>query len=182
MSPAGHSAPPQPHWQLRPATVHDAATIESLEHLLFPEDAWSLEMILSEITHPTRAYWVAETDSQVIGYAGVMVVADTADVQNIAVLPDHQGRGLGTALLTRLHTEAAARGAREVLLEVRTENHRAQELYRRFGYRQITVRPRYYPGGGDALIMRAELVSPAPPSTTDLTSHMSPSPAQNNQD
>lgn len=167
-------------WQLRPATVHRVAAIESLEQQLFPEDAWSLEMILAEITHPTRAYWVAEADGQVIGYAGVMVVADTADVQNIAVAPHWEGRGLGKALLTQLHTEALSRGAREILLEVRTDNQRAQGLYRGFGYTEITVRRGYYPGGADALIMRAELAPREEPSTTDLTSHMNGTVNQDN--
>lgn len=167
-------------WQLRPATVHDAATIETLEQQLFPEDAWSLEMILTEITHPTRAYWVADSEGEVIGYAGVMVVAETADVQNMAVVAHCEGRGIGTALMTQLHTEAVARGAREVLLEVRTDNHRAQGLYRRFGYAEIAVRAGYYPGGADALIMRAQLAPPTPPSTTDLTSHMSAPVNQDN--
>ncbi|MDO5617338.1 ribosomal protein S18-alanine N-acetyltransferase [Kocuria sp.] len=164
--------PGAPEWNLRAATVADVATIETLEQQLFPEDAWSLEMILSEITHPTRSYWVAEAHGQVMGYAGVMVVADTADVQNIAVAPEHEGQGVGTALLTTLHREAKERGAREVLLEVRVDNHRAQALYQRFGYVALTVRPRYYPGGADALIMRAELALATPSTTTDLTSHM----------
>lgn len=158
-------------WSLRAAELSDVAAIEDLEQRLFPEDAWSLEMILAEINHPTRSYWVACSGDTVIGYAGVMVVGETADVQNIAVVPDHEGRGIGTALLTPLHTEAVHRGAREILLEVRVDNHRAQELYRRFGYADLTVRPRYYPGGVDALIMRAELDS-APRSTTNLTGHM----------
>ncbi|KAA9393635.1 ribosomal-protein-alanine N-acetyltransferase [Kocuria coralli] len=159
-------------WQLRPASAADAADLEALEQKLFPQDAWSLEMILSEITHRTRSYWVATADDRVIGYAGVMVVAETADVQNIAVVPDYEGQGIGTALLSRLHQVAVERGAREVLLEVRVDNERAQRLYRRFGYADLAVRPRYYPGGVDALIMRAELAPPRKPTTTDLTSHM----------
>ncbi|NHU84806.1 ribosomal protein S18-alanine N-acetyltransferase [Kocuria sp. JC486] len=166
-------------WRLRAATVADVADIEHLEQQIFPDDAWSLEMILGEVTHPTRSYWVAMTgespEERVIGYAGVMVVGDTADVQNIAVVPGMEGRGIGTALLTRLHQEAVDRGAREVLLEVRVDNQRAQDLYRRFGYRDLTVRPRYYPGGVDALVMHAELAPPRPPSTTDLTGHMTTS-------
>lgn len=162
-----------PTWRLRPANLADVAVIEALEQQLFPEDAWSREMISNEISHETRSYWVAVEGEAILGYAGIMVVADTADVQNIAVLPALEGRGIGTALLTRLHEQAVERGAREVLLEVRVDNHRAQELYRRFGYRDLAVRPMYYPGGVDALIMRAELSAPAPPTTTDLTSHMS---------
>jgi ribosomal-protein-alanine N-acetyltransferase len=44
-----------------------------------------------------------------------------------------------------------------VLLEVRADNPRAQQLYRRFGFEQIHVRRKYYRDGVDALIMRLEL-------------------------
>ena len=44
-----------------------------------------------------------------------------------------------------------------MLLEVRADNPRAQQLYRRFGFEQIHVRPRYYRDGVDALIMRLQL-------------------------
>ena len=118
-----------------------------------------------------------------------MVVAETADVQNIAVISQLRGRGLGSALLRALHEIALQRGAQEVLLEVRESNETAQSLYRRFGYTEIAQRPRYYPDGETAVIMLASLSSecdaapaagsagvdagsPRPPSTTDLTSHM----------
>lgn len=159
-------------WHMRAATRGDVATIEALERRLFPDDAWSSEVITEEITHPSRSYWVIETAGQVIGYAGVMVVAETADVHNIAVLPDYEGQGIGSALLQQLHAEAIARGAREILLEVRADNHRAQALYRKFAYTEIAVRPQYYPGGQDAVTMRAELTPSVARSTTDLTSHM----------
>ena len=44
-----------------------------------------------------------------------------------------------------------------MLLEVRADNPRAQQLYRRYGFEQIHVRPRYYRDGVDALIMRLRL-------------------------
>ena len=56
-----------------------------------------------------------------------------------------------------------------MLLEVRADNPRAQRLYRWFGFEQIHVRPRYYRGGTDALIMRLKLKDwaglPAPAGT-----------------
>jgi [ribosomal protein S18]-alanine N-acetyltransferase len=40
---------------------------------------------------------------------------------------------------------------------VRTDNLRAQQLYRRYGFRQIGIRKGYYqPSGADALVMRRD--------------------------
>ena len=142
---------------LREMTLADVPAVHEAEMRLFPADAWPLDMFLAEIAHPTRGYVVVERDGEIIGYAGVMSVAETADVQTIAVLPAYEGRGYGRAMLDFLHAEAVARGAEQVLLEVRADNQRAQELYRRFGYVHIHTRPAYYNDGVDALIMQKEL-------------------------
>jgi ribosomal-protein-alanine N-acetyltransferase len=93
-----------------------------------------------------------------VGYAGLMCIEPIADVQTIAVVPEQEGRGIGSALLTRLIDEARRRRAADVLLEVREDNPRAQQLYVRFGFEQIHVRRKYYRDGVDALIMRLQLV------------------------
>ena len=49
-----------------------------------------------------------------------------------------------------------------MLLEVRADNPRAQQLYHRYGFEQIHVRRRYYRDGVDALIMRLRLGTPEP--------------------
>jgi ribosomal-protein-alanine N-acetyltransferase len=156
-------------WQLRALRPADVPVIAELEQRLFPLDAWPLEMFVDEVSQPTRSYLVAEagpaaepgTDTRVVGYCGVMCVDTMADIQTIAVTPEHEGRGIGTAMLTQMIDEAGRRGAEQVLLEVRSDNLRARALYVRFGFRHIHTRPRYYRDGADALVMRLELASAA---------------------
>ncbi|HSU47253.1 MAG TPA: ribosomal protein S18-alanine N-acetyltransferase [Arthrobacter sp.] len=139
-------------------TLDDVPAVGILEHQLFPIDAWPVQMFLDELSQPeTRRYLVAETADGIVGYAGLMCIEPIADIQTIAVVPDHEGRGIGTTLLTCLIEEARRRYAADVLLEVRADNPRAQQLYVRFGFEQIHVRPRYYRDGVDALIMRLQL-------------------------
>lgn len=155
---------------LRAAQLQDVPDLHTLETRLFPADAWALDMFLAEVGHPTRSYYVLEHDTgsgpSIIGYCGVMVVGDTADVQTIAVLPEHEGNGYGRAMLETMHTRSRQQGAERILLEVRADNPRAQRLYRRNGYTRIHVRPRYYDDGTDALIMLKELTAPTAPVAT----------------
>lgn len=151
----------------RDMTLEDVPAVDALEQRLFPADAWPLHMFLSELSqHETRRYLVAESGGDIVGYAGLMCIEPIADVQTIAVVPECEGRGIGARLLTRLIDEARLRGAADVLLEVRADNPRAQQLYVRFGFEQIHVRRGYYRDGVDALIMRLQLVpegtAPAP--------------------
>ncbi|REE03719.1 ribosomal-protein-alanine N-acetyltransferase [Citricoccus muralis] len=109
-----------------------------------------------------------EAADVVLGYCGLMCVPPLADVQTIAVAPEAEGHGLGTAMLLWMVAEAARRRATDLLLEVRADNPRAQRLYERHGFEHIHTRAGYYPGdasaqgagGGrvDALIMRRRLV------------------------
>lgn len=145
--------------RIRTMTGSDLAAVEALERALFPLDAWPLQMFEDELAQPeTRSYFVAvDALDRVIAYAGLMCIEPIADVQTIAVVPEREGQGIGTQLLTLLIDEAGRRKAKDVLLEVRADNPRAQRLYRWFGFEQIHIRPRYYRDGADALIMRLEL-------------------------
>lgn len=145
---------------LRDMAFEDIETIGRLENELFPTDAWPLEMFYTEFFQPdTRRYIVVEVDGEAVGYAGLMVVDTTADIQTIGVLPRFEGRGIGRAMLAELLDEARRRGADNVMLEVRADNPRAQVLYTRFGFEKIHTRKKYYRDGVDAWVMR--LVLPA---------------------
>jgi ribosomal-protein-alanine N-acetyltransferase len=83
-----------------------------------------------------------------------MYIDDESHVNNIAVDPTWQGRGLGAVILTDLVRTALDHGARHLTLEVRVGNEPAIALYRRFGMAPVGVRRNYYPEtGDDALVM-----------------------------
>jgi ribosomal-protein-alanine N-acetyltransferase len=142
----------------------DVETVLPLEQELFAGDPpWGAEQFLSELAHvpATRWYVVAEDATEVVGYAGLLVSADTADVQTLAVSPGRQRQGLGSALLTALVDEAQRRGLREVLLEVRADNAPALRLYARHEFEQIARRRGYYRAGRtDGLVLRRRLSPP----------------------
>ncbi|THJ65472.1 ribosomal-protein-alanine N-acetyltransferase [Arthrobacter echini] len=143
---------------LRDLAYEDIETIGTLENELFPTDAWPLELFYSEFFQPdTRRYIVVEVDGRIVGYAGLMVIDTTADIQTIGVLPRFEGQGMGRAMLTELLGEARRRGAASVMLEVRADNPRAQELYTRYGFRKIHIRKKYYRDGVDAWVMQLVL-------------------------
>jgi RimJ/RimL family protein N-acetyltransferase len=64
-----------------------------------------------------------------------------ANVQNIGVIPEHRGRGLGTALIQTSLLGLQQVGISQVGLEVTAENQGAVKLYRQLGFR--TVRTLY---------------------------------------
>lgn len=132
-----------------------------LERQLFAPEPWTAHHFWSELGQTSSRHYVVavegvsdgvsdddgEVGPEVVGYAGLCDYPDEAFVQTMAVGPSHQGQGLGARLLTELLEEAARRGQRRTLLEVRADNEVAQRLYTRHGFRRIGVRRGYYPGG-----------------------------------
>ncbi len=145
---------------LRPMRHADIDAVLELERAVFGSEAWSRQMLAGELDQQpsSRYYLVADDGGQLAGYAGLLGAGWQGDVLTLAVAADRWGQGIGTALLRALLAEAARRGCTEVFLEVRTDNSRAQELYRRHDFTEIGIRRGYYqPSGADALVMRRTL-------------------------
>jgi [ribosomal protein S18]-alanine N-acetyltransferase len=116
---------------------------------------------------PARERWGTDAMALQLGLPGVFglidpagalvlarVVADEAEILTLAVTPPLRRQGRARSLLEAAISEAAARGAKTLFLEVSVSNAPARALYGAAGFVEVGRRPRYYPGGADALIMR----------------------------
>lgn len=95
------------------------------------------------------------TSGQLVGYAIYTVVVGEAEILNIAIAPQWQGKGLGSQLLDAV-MEKITPEAERLFLEVRADNYPAQALYQNAGLVEICVRRNYYRtavGPVDAIIM-----------------------------
>jgi [ribosomal protein S18]-alanine N-acetyltransferase len=139
---------------MAPMRTRDLRGVLAIEQAVFPQP-WTHRLFVEELSQrKSRAYRAAWVDQAIVGFAGLMFIDDEAHVNNVAVDPRWQGRGLGAAILADLVRVALERGARHLTLEVRVGNDPAIALYRRFGMAPVGVRPNYYPEtGDDALIM-----------------------------
>lgn len=110
------------------------------------------------------ALLVESQDEQTpVAYALVSAGGDQADLLNIAVAPEAQGRGIAKALLLFLLGLLTDR-VDSIFLEVRASNQSAIRLYEGIGFNQVGLRRSYYPaddGREDALVMALALSMPA---------------------
>jgi [ribosomal protein S18]-alanine N-acetyltransferase len=139
---------------IAPMRTKDLKGVLRIEEAVFPQP-WSHRLFADELSQRTsRAYRAAWVGRTIVGFAGQMFIDDESHVNNIAVDPSWQGRGLGAAILADLVRAALARNARHLTLEVRVGNDAAIALYQRFGMAPVGVRRNYYPvTGDDALVM-----------------------------
>jgi ribosomal-protein-alanine N-acetyltransferase len=127
-----------------------------IEQQVYPRP-WSIGLFMSELGYgPSRVYVVARVGPTVVGYGGLMLVPDDGHITTLAVDPAWHRHKVGTRLLHTLSAAAAARGARNLTLEVRASNEAAQSLYRAFGFAPAGIRKGYYvETKEDAIVMWA---------------------------
>jgi ribosomal-protein-alanine N-acetyltransferase len=137
----------------------DLAAVAAAEAASFPDEAWSPTLLEQGVAGelPTVRYWLLEDDGEVLGHAVVSVAGDDAELQRIAIAPDRRRGGLGRRLLDGCLAEAASRGARRMLLEVREDNAAGLALYLEAGFTEIARRPRYYRDGATAVVLERSL-------------------------
>jgi ribosomal-protein-alanine N-acetyltransferase len=146
----------------RDAIALDLPVLVGLESILFADSPWSMGQFKEEFAGvPKTRYFLVATNEehQIVGYAGVLVVAPgvEADVMTVGVLPQNQKQGIATEFMKRLEAWAREKQAPAVMLEVGIDNFAAIELYKKLGFTTISTRADYYGPGLDAFVMRKEL-------------------------
>jgi ribosomal-protein-alanine N-acetyltransferase len=114
-------------------------------------DPWTEDMLESEINMPDSRYILLMADGKTVGYYAYMHIIDEVHILNVAVLPEYQGRGLGSRMMAHLMS-TLPEGTVGATLEVRASNERARHLYEKCGFVAAGVRPHYYMDGEDAVI------------------------------
>lgn len=129
-----------------------------LEKICF-DDPWELKAFTSELNNHISVYFAArdEESRKIVGYAGVWMMYDCANITNIAVAPDYRREGLGGKMLDLLIDVSREHGMKSITLEVRASNAAAIALYEKYGFEKCGLRKRYYQGNEDAVIMTRAL-------------------------
>ena len=119
---------------------------------VYPVSPWTLEQIQADLSQDQTWYALAYGAAEVIGFLAVQENLFEAEVLQIAVKKDYRGQGIASALFTTLPT------AKEIFLEVRKSNKRAQAFYKKEKMAVIAERKAYYHDPvEDAIIMKREV-------------------------
>lgn len=143
----------------------EAASVNQLTSLMQLEQSgqthpWTEGQMLDSMRcgHEVQVVYAETDDRPLVGFWIGMQGVDEVHLLNIAVHPHWRGQGVGRWMLQQLAVWATTQRAQLIWLEVRVSNQRAIDLYRKAGFEQIAVRPRYYPltmnEREDALIFR----------------------------
>lgn len=138
--------------------VDDVEAVRSVETEALGK-ATSAEQWERELTTPFSRTLVGRREGEgVMGFVNFWLVADEAQLVQIAVAPRWRRSGVAKGLMKVMMAIAAEADVEKVVLEVNTVNDPAVSLYRKIGFEPVALRKAYYaPQDGDALIMTLTL-------------------------
>lgn len=126
---------------IRPAGIGDIDALLALEEALF-DNAMSERMLRYELENGRG--WIY---GDMFGYILTRPDGALVDIVRLGVLPDHQRKGIGQALLSR-----ALLGVSDAVLTVKKDNLPAMKLYERWGFKVVA-----HLSGAGAFVMRRTL-------------------------
>ena len=133
------------HVNVVPMQADHLDELARLERICFSRP-WSRTMLAEELENQCAAFLVAvePVTKKVVGYAGLLVMADEGYITNVAVFPEYRRRGVAEQLIAVFDKFARGNRLAFLTLEVRPSNAAAIALYQRFGFEEVGRRRNYY--------------------------------------
>ncbi len=144
---------------IREMTASDIAAVFAIDCQTndFPWTKTLFEQALAS----TKKTTVVEEQGEVVGFCIVSYVVGEAELLNICIATNQQGKKLGKKLLESALDQAKQSENHEMYLEVRASNVAALALYEKHDFNEIGRRKDYYPmkgGREDAILMARSLL------------------------
>lgn len=118
---------------------------------------WSINILKNDFVEDHSKYIVAKIDNDIVGFAGIKIILDEADIMNIVTRVDKRGNGIGSLLLEKLIDLASLLNCTCINLEVNENNYPAIHLYEKYSFDRIGLRKKYYNNTDNAILMKKEL-------------------------
>ncbi|WP_055071457.1 ribosomal protein S18-alanine N-acetyltransferase [Clostridium massiliamazoniense] len=133
--------------------------VSDLSALAFPKaEQWDVFSLKGELVKHISHSFVALYEDKVIGFIGMWIIVDEAQINTIVTDPNYRNAGVGTTLLNHVINYCKDLNVSSISLEVRQSNEIAKKLYMNKGFFIEGERKNYYSNNGEtALLMRVNL-------------------------
>ena len=120
-----------------------AKSLEKIEKIIFGT-AWNSEIIQEKIKNKKFKYWIYEVENSIKGYLGIQFLEEEIEILGIGVNQGSRRKNIATELMDELIEYFEKTEYKKIILEVRESNTVAQRLYKKYGFKKISKRKKYY--------------------------------------
>ncbi len=121
------------------------------------DDFWSYETLKSEINSPLSYYFVAKYDNNIVGFAGIKCILNEVELMNIVTKKSERHKKIASCLLDHIINFCKTNKKEIINLEVNAKNSIAINFYKKYNFKQIGLRKKYYHETDDAILMSLAL-------------------------
>lgn len=107
-------------------------------------DPWSYTSFTSALDHEMSHYFLLEDKGKVLGFFGLMLVCDEAEIHTICMDKKYRGFGYGSRMMKFILAYSSLNKIKNIFLEVRRTNYPAINLYRKFDFVDLGLIKDYY--------------------------------------
>ena len=134
-------------------SLNDLETIKDILQTEFDE-FWTYEILQQELLSNNSKYIVAKSlDNIIVGFAGIKIILDTAELMNIVTKKSFRANGIGKLMLKYLINMCKKEKIKTLNLEVNSQNTIAINLYKKYNFKEVGLRKKYYNNTYDAILM-----------------------------
>ena len=121
------------------------------------DDFWNENILKSELENENSYYIVAKENDDIVGFGGLWKSIDDIHITNIVTKKIFRNKGIGKTILKELINHSKKFGYNVITLEVNENNTPAISLYKKFGFKEIGIRKKYYNNIDNAIIMNLDI-------------------------
>ena len=152
------------NFQISKMTLNDLDLLSNILTTNF-DDFWEVDTLKKELLSDSSTYFCVKdiSTNSIIGFCGIKINLDTADLMNIVVRKGFRNLGVGSLLLKSIilfcnnyNYNNTTSTISSIFLEVNENNLNAIKLYEKYNFYKISIRKNYYKNQ-NAIIMKLNL-------------------------
>jgi len=127
---------------IRKMNIEDIPAVE-IEQSIF-SIPWSEKSFKDSLESENTNFVVALCNDEIVGYIGMYVFGEEADISNVAVSLKHRRKHIAQNMLDYIFDWSQNKKIKNLTLEVRETNVPAIKLYEKNGFKEAGIRKDYY--------------------------------------
>ncbi len=128
---------------IRKMNIEDIPAVFEIEQSIF-SIPWSEKSFKDSLESENTNFVVALCNDEIVGYIGMYVFGEEADISNVAVSLKHRRKHIAQNMLDYIFDWSQNKKIKNLTLEVRETNVPAIKLYEKNGFKEAGIRKDYY--------------------------------------
>lgn len=121
------------------------------------DEFWNYETLKDELESDFSKYFIAKQNDEIVGFAGLKIIVDEADLMNIVTKKCYRHSGIASKIMNNLINYCKLKRIKCITLEVNVQNSIAINFYKKYNFKEVGLRKKYYENTYDAILMKLEI-------------------------